>query len=557
VLGRNGRFVPVEFGAPGWESTRPEAANAAYAAITGKATGGARQAIVEMLRDPAHAATGDGRAALRGEPRPLEHSVKYYEKGDRPLEFVSSRQWFVRLLDKKDELLAKGDLVRWHPDFMRLRYRNWTENLNADWCISRQRYFGVPFPVWYPLDATGAPQHDRPIVAAADSLPVDPTTDVPPGFSPAQRDVPGGFTAETDVYDTWFTSSLTPQISSRWSLDPDRHRKLFPADIRPQSHEIIRTWAFYTIAKAMLHEDTVPWHDVVVSGWILDPDRKKMSKSKGNVVTPMHLLDEHGADGVRYWAASARLGMDTAFDDKVLKVGKRLVTKLFNAGKFVLGQEGPAAPVTAELDRAFVHRLAMLVERASGSFDGFDYAHALQDTEAFFWQDFTDAFLELAKGRARDGRDGSAIAALRLGLNVLLRLFAPVLPYITEEVWSWAFAAETGHESIHRAPWPTVAELRAVAAPGDPACFDAAVACLGAIHKAKTAGGVSIGREVERLRLAAHPDALARVAPVLGDVLATARVANHDLEARPDLSDGAFEVVEAVFAPPPAGGKEG
>ena len=557
VLGRNGRFVPVEFGSAGWESTRPEAANAAYAAITGKAAGGARQAIVEMLRDPAHAATADGQAALRGEPRPIEHSVKYYEKGDRPLEFVSSRQWFVRLLDKKDALLAKGDEVRWHPDFMRLRYRNWTENLNADWCISRQRYFGVPFPVWYPLDDAGAPRHDSPIVADAASLPVDPTTDCPPGLTPEQRDRPGGFTAETDVYDTWFTSSLTPQISSRWGLEPDRHRRLFPADIRPQSHEIIRTWAFYSIAKALLHEDTIPWHHVVVSGWILDPDRKKMSKSKGNVVTPMHLLDEHGADGVRYWAASARLGMDTAFDEKVLKVGKRLTTKLFNAGKFVLGQEGPEAPITAELDRAFVQRLSLLVERASASFDGFDYAHALQDTEAFFWQDFTDSYLELAKGRARDGRDGSAIAALRLGLNVLLRLFAPVLPYITEEVWSWAFAAETGHESIHRAPWPTVEELRAVPAPAEPACFDAAVACLGAIHKAKTEGGVSIGREVEHLSVAAHPQTLDRVAAVLAEVLAAARVASHALTARPDLAEGVFEVADVRFAPAPPPGTRG
>ncbi|MBU6283688.1 valine--tRNA ligase, partial [bacterium] len=367
-----------------------------------------------------------------------------------------------------------------------------------------------------------------------------------------------GFIGDPDVMDTWATSSLTPQIAGEWTeADSDLFDRVFPMDVRPQGHDIIRTWLFATMVRSHHEHGTPPWRNAALSGWILDPDRKKMSKSKGNVVTPMHLLDEHGADGVRYWAAGARLGMDTAFDDKVLKVGKRLVTKLFNAGKFVLGQEGPAAPVAAELDRAFVHRLSLLVERASASFDAFDYAHALQDTEAFFWQDFTDSYLELAKGRARDGRDGSAIAALRLGLNVLLRLFAPVLPYITEEVWSWAFAAETGHESIHRAPWPTAEELRAVPAPADPACFDAAVACLGAIHKAKTEGGVSIGREVERLRIAGRPDVLARVAPVLADVLATARVASHDVEARPDLPDGVFEILEATFAPPPAGGKEG
>src|SRR5439155_2768210 len=227
-------------------------------------------------------------------------------------------------------------------------------------------------------------------------------------------------TGEPDIFDTWFTSSLTPQISSRWLLDPERHRRLFPADIRPQSHEIIRTWAFYTIAKAMLHENAIPWRHAVVSGWILDPDRKKMSKSRGNVVTPMHLLDEYSADGVRYWAASARLGTDTAFDDKVFKIGKRLVTKLFNAGKFVLGQAGADGGGAAELDRAFALRLRALGGRVTASPEEFDSAHALQDTEAFLWNDFTDTFIELTKARAREG-DASAIAALRLGLNVLLR----------------------------------------------------------------------------------------------------------------------------------------
>jgi valyl-tRNA synthetase len=553
IIGRNGRLVPIEFGTEGWESRDPARANAAYAEITGKAMNGARQKIVELLRDAAHAATRDGLAPLCEEPKPIEHSVKYYEKGDRPLEFVTTRQWFVRLLRQKDALIAKGDQVRWHPDFMRLRFRNWTENLNADWCVSRQRFFGVPIPVWYPLDADGRPQHDRAICAELDQLPCDPTTDVPKGYTEAQRGQPGGFVADPDVFDTWFTSSLTPQISSHWTLDPQRHRQLFPADIRPQSHEIIRTWAFYTIAKALLHEDTIPWRHVVVSGWILDPDRKKMSKSKGNVVTPMHLLDEYGADGVRYWAASARLGTDTAFDDKVFKVGKRLVTKLFNAGKFVLGQQGPVAPITAPLDRAFVHRLGKLVEQVTAHYEAFDYAHALQDTEAFFWRDFTDTYLELVKGRARDGgpEQGSAIAALRLGLSVLLRLFAPALPYITEEVWSWAFAEDHGAPTIHRAPWPAAAELAGVASSEDPACFDAAVACYAAINKAKSEGGVSTGRGIASLTLSVGPATRTRLEPVLADVLTAARVAGHRLETVDDLADGELRVADLEFAPVP------
>ncbi len=476
--------------------------------------------------------------------------VKFFEKGDRPLEFISTRQWFVRLLDKKDDLLAFGDRIQWHPDFMRLRYRNWTENLNVDWCVSRQRYFGVPFPVWYPLDADGRPDHARPIVAAADTLPVDPTVDVPPGYAAEQRDRPGGFTAEADVYDTWFTSSLTPQIGSGWLLDPERHAARFPADIRPQSHEIIRTWAFYTIAKAMLHERSVPWHHAVVSGWILDPDRKKMSKSKGNVVTPMHLLDAYTSDGVRYWAASARLGTDTAFDEKVLKVGKRLVTKIYNAGKFVLAQAGPRAPIDVELDRAFVDRLRALVTRVTKSFEAFEYAHALQDTESFFWHDFTDTYLELVKHRARDDGGGSAIAGLRLGLSVLLRLFAPVLPYVTEEVWSWVFAAETDQPSIHRAPWPSLDELAAIATPIDAASFDVAVAALAAINKAKSEAGVSPGRGVARLALAAHPHTLRSLATVEADVLRSARVERHELVAADALAPATFEVRAAEWVPP-------
>jgi valyl-tRNA synthetase len=542
IVGRDGRLVPVEFGTPGWESLDPETANAAYGRIAGKGMHGARQVVVEMLRQPIA-----GAPALRGEPRPIEHTVKYYEKGDRPLEFISTRQWFVRLLDKKDALLAKGDAIRWHPDFMRLRYRNWTENLNVDWCVSRQRYFGVPIPVWYPLDAEGRPDHGRPIVAERHTLPVDPTSDVPPGYRPEQRDRPGGFTADPDVFDTWFTSSLTPQVSSKWELDPARHRKLFPADIRPQSHEIIRTWAFYTIAKALLHEDAIPWRHVVVSGWILDPDRKKMSKSRGNVVTPMHLLDEYGADGVRYWAASARLGTDTAFDDKVFKVGKRLVTKIFNAGKFVLQQEGEAAAVDHELDRAFVHRLRALAERVTRLYEEFEYAHALQETEAFFWRDFTGTYLELVKVRARDESGGSAIAALRLGLNVLLRLFAPVLPYITEEVWSWAFAEEQGQTSIHAAPWPDARDFAAIPRPADSSCFDAAVACLAVINKGKSEGGVSVGRGVARVTLRANPGTVARLAPVARDVMASARVVHHEVATAPGLADDVFEIADIAF----------
>jgi valyl-tRNA synthetase len=556
LIGRNGTLMPVTFGSDEFPSEDAEQANRYYEEIAGKGVNQARKAIVELLRDPAGSATGAG-APLQGEPEVIEHSVKFYEKGDRPLELVPTRQWFVRLLDKQSELLAKGEQIEWHPGFMHARYRDWTEGLHSDWCISRQRYFGVPIPVWYRLDENGEPDYEAVLVAENERMPVDPTTDAPTGFDESQRDQPGGFTGESDIFDTWFTSSLTPQIGSHWALDDGRHAKLFPADIRPQSHEIIRTWAFYTIAKAMLHEDEIPWKHVVISGWVLDPDRKKMSKSQGNVLTPMPLIEKFTADGARYWSASARLGTDTAADEKVFKVGKRLATKLFNAGKFVLSQQSEVHPVSSELDRAFVAKLRALVERATASFEDFNHAQALTDTESFFWTHFTDTYLELAKTRARGeagesaAEVGSAVASLRLGLDVLLRLFAPFLPYIGEEVWSWVFAEEKGEPSIHRAPWPSVAELAAIEAPADDASFDVAVACWNAINKAKADAEVSMGREAETLTIAADAETLAKLGPVLADVLAATRCRAHTLATDAEVEAGSFVVRDARFAPRP------
>ncbi|MGB0680961.1 MAG: class I tRNA ligase family protein, partial [Polyangiales bacterium] len=396
VLGRDGRFVPVDFSAAPFESQRPELAARFYAELCGKTVFSARGAIVQALRQPEGASAGH-EAPLSCEPKPVEQAVKFFEKGDRPLEFITTRQWFVRLLPHKAALLAQGEKIQWHPPFMGVRYQNWTENLSLDWCISRQRYFGVPFPLWYPLDEAGQLRFEAPILASEAQLPVDPMASPPPGMQEAQRGQPGGFVGEADVFDTWFTSSLSPQLSSHWGLDQARHARLFPADMRPQSHEIIRTWAFYTIAKAWLHEGQLPWQHVVVSGWVLDPDRKKMSKSKGNVITPLHLLDEHGSDAVRYWAASARLGTDTAFDPKVLKIGRRLVTKLYNAGKFVLQHPAPPdstlSAIQHPLDQAFVAALRALVTKATADQKAFEFAKALLDTEQFFWRHFTDSYL--------------------------------------------------------------------------------------------------------------------------------------------------------------------
>lgn len=554
IMGRNGRILDRAFGGDdGWHSLKPELANANYQQIVGKRTPTAKKVMVELMQDPANSATGNG-APLQAEPKQIQHPVRYYEKGDSPLEYLTTRQWFVRLLDKKEQLLEMGRQITWHPEFMRKRFENWTENLNIDWCISRQRYFGVPIPVWYPLDSEGEPVYADAIVASESMLPVDPEMIAPPGYTDEQRGVPDGFVGEADIFDTWFTSSLSPQTVARWGEDDDQMDSLFPGDIRPQSHEIIRTWAFYTIAKALLHQETVPWHNVIISGWVLDPDRKKMSKSRGNAVTPVETLDRFGADAVRYWSASFRLGSDATHDESIFKIGGKLVTKLYNAGKFVLAQTAEEGPIVNELDRAFFAELKDVVKRAGDAFEDFEFSIALQETEKFFWGAFTDNYIELLKRRSRSEDDpegrASAVATLRLGLNVVLRLFAPVVPTITDEVWSWVFAEETGHPSIHRAPWPTVEELDSIAAPEVAGSFQAACDAISAIRKAKSESGVSLNRELLSLVLEADEAGKADLRLVMDDVAAAGGAeAIVFAEGTPSADWRYTAVIEAAEAP--------
>ncbi|MFT7619081.1 MAG: valyl-tRNA synthetase, partial [Planctomycetota bacterium] len=452
------------------------------------------------------------------------------------LEFVPTRQWFTKVLEHKEALLAQGAKIDWHPTFMRSRYDSWVEGLNQDWCISRQRYFGVPFPVWYAVKDNGLTDYESPIFATVDQLPIDPMSAAPTGFDESRRDQPGGFRADPDVMDTWATSSLSPQIASKWATDKDHHAKLFPMDIRPQSHEIIRTWAFYTIVKAWMHEDEIPWKNVVISGWILDPDRKKMSKSKGNVVTPEHLLDEHSVDGVRYWTARARLGADTEFDPTVFKVGKRLANKVFNASRFVFMQIDRALDtgsmpgndaITAALDLALIAKLKTVVQQTTDSFEKFDYAAALQSAEESFWQ-FCDHYVELVKTRSYADEDSplrrSALAALQLGLSVHLRLLAPFIPYVTEEVWSWRMAGEGKLQSIHTSPWPAASDFDGINGEAPIEALTAAIEVTSKIRGAKSDAQKSLRWPVANLTLTASQEALDAIGLVMSDVLAAGNV---------------------------------
>jgi len=369
-------------------------------------------------------------------------------------------QWAIRILDLREKWLERGDELNWFPLHMKNRYDNWVKGLKWDWNISRQIFFGVPFPVWY------CEKCEKPVMARKEDLPVDPTVDkchldaCPCGHT--------SFVGEDDIINTWATSSLTPQLAIKLISEEDVQQKLYPMSLRPQAHDIISFWLFNTVVKAHLHYNSLPWHDVMISGWALDPHGKKMSKSKGNVIAPQAMIDKYSADALRFWAGGCKLGDDLPFQEKDLVTGKKTVTKLWNACKFALmhleDYTPGDAPDLEEVDKWILSEMNKLIAHCTESFDKYEYSRIKQEVDKFFWKTICDNYLEIVKdrlynpdSRGKEARKSGQHTLYLLLLNTL-KLFAPIMPFITEELYQVYFKQHEGAKSIHVSSWPVAEE---------------------------------------------------------------------------------------------------
>ncbi|MDO4913200.1 MAG: valine--tRNA ligase [Bifidobacteriaceae bacterium] len=569
IIQRNGRIISA---VPDW-ITDPKGREA-FEAILGLTTFSARKKVVELLQEQGY---------MDGDPKPTTRMTNFYEKGDKPLEIVTSRQWYLKNggtdAALNEALINRGKELQFHPDFMRVRYENWVHGLNGDWLISRQRFFGVPFPLWYPLNEQGDPDYDHPLVPSEDRLPIDPTINVPEGYTEGDRDKPNGFTAEQDIMDTWATSSLTPLIVTRWEEQGEDnaalHSATYPMDLRPQGQDIIRTWLFSTIDRAHLENNCLPWEHTTLSGWILDPDHKKMSKSKGNVVVPNKPIEQFGADAVRYWAAAARLGLDATYDEGQMKIGRRLAIKLLNASKFALaiGREdenhhvNEAADetwdpknVTEPIDKAAMAKTAQVIHDATENLNNYEHSKALEVIENYFWE-FCDNYIELVKNRAYGTANAhgvvpteqqvlSARTSLCLGLDAFVRLLAPYLPYACEEVWSWMHVAEG---SVHRAAWPNEQLYNTNE---HPQMLDSAAEALAELRKIKSEAKVSMRTPILQATLGVTNETRIDLEACLEDIAAAGRVEGalnlEQVEATDDTDVTQVIVISSELGEPPA-----
>jgi valyl-tRNA synthetase len=436
----------------------------------------ARKAIISELKT----------AGLLVSQKPIQHTVNVHERCGTEVEILHSKQWYIRYLDLKDKFLEFGIKLRWYPQFMINRLENWIKGLQWDWCISRQRHFGIPIPVWY------CKKCDEVIPAKEENLPVDPLDDKPPvDKCPKCRGTK--FVGEKDVLDTWATSSLTPKLAAELYKGKPIFKKLYPMTLRPQAHDIISFWLFNTMVKSILHNSVNPWRDVVISGWALDPHGKKMSKSKGNIVDPRKMWEKYSVDALRFWASGSKLGDDMPFQEKDLVTGQKTVTKLWNASRFALIHlEGykPKAIKLMSIDRWLLSKLYRLIQFSTKSFEKYEYSKVKAAVENFFWNTFCDNYLEMIKDRLylpekyEKGAKESAQFTLYQSLLTILKLFAPIMPYITEEIYHLYFDKIENKKSIHISSWP---EFKAELINDDiEKMGDLAVLIIGGVRKFKS-----------------------------------------------------------------------
>jgi valyl-tRNA synthetase len=490
----------------------------------------AREKILELLKEQ----------GLILDQRQITHAVNVHERCKKEIEYVALSQWFVKILEFKKEFLAQAEEINWSPGFMKSRYINWVENLSWDWCISRQRFYGIPFPVWHCLDC-----HEI-LLAPIRDLPVDPQETLYPGGKCTQCGA-HNIGPDTDVMDTWNTSSLTPylvydlikndepvrrSLGEGESVFADSVKQFLPMSMRPQAHDIIRTWAFYTIVKAWMHNKTLPWNDIVISGHVLADKGGKISKSKGGAqLTPEHLLEQYPADVIRFWTASGGLGHDVAFSENQLKIGQKLVTKLWNAFRFINMQlegyepeEGFSAGLSAEASREGWKNLGLINEwilaRASNTFsmykkafDNYEFGHALQAVDQFFWHDFCDNYLELIKNQLfnSDHYDQEEVVATRwtlhhIGLRIL-QLYAPYLPYITETIYGTMYQESVGIASIHLTQFEIV--QKPFDFPASIAAMHTILDVINVVRKLKSEHQLSLKAELAKLTIHADEPKLA------------------------------------------------
>lgn len=455
----------------------------------------------------------------------ITHTVNVHERCGTEIEFLVTKQWFIKYLDLKKEFLRLGKEIKWFPEHMRNRYDNWINGLQWDWCISRQRYYGVPFPVWY------CKKCDEVILPEEKDLPIDPLKDKP------QKKCKCGsldFIPEKDVFDTWATSSLTPQIALKWTEDKEFFNKMFPMNLRPQAHDIVSFWLFNTVVKAYFHNKTIPWKHAMISGWALDSHGKKMSKSRGNVINPLDMINKYSTDALRFWSSSSKLGEDLWFSEREFIAGKRTIVKLWNASRFILPHlsdyDLKRPKEFLPVDKWILSKLNKLIKTSTEAYEEYDYVRSRLDTEKFFWQDLCDNYLEIVKDRLYNSENytseeiNSVKFTLHNSLLSIIKLFALIMPHITEEIYQLYFAKIENKKSIHISEWP-IYDKNLVDEEAEK-IGELLIALISSIRKYKSERKLSMKEEIKEIIISCDDNNRKSIEKIKKELMATMKISN-------------------------------